>query len=370
MSWQVWAASHNARLREHHRWRECKTFDGAGPRGVVNGTPVVSFASNDYLGLSHHPAVRAAAHAAIDRWGTGASASRLVTGTRPVHLELEAALAATHKVDRALLFPTGYAANLGALTAFGTDDVTIFSDELNHASIIDGCRLAKAQTQVYRHADAHHLQMLLEKTTTRKIIITESIFSMDGDHAPLQDIAMLAIRHGALLIVDEAHAVFPDQAAPFIDGLEILRIGTLSKTLGSLGGWVGGSQALVDWLINTARSFIFTTALSPVDAAAARAALQVCGSAEGERLRTRLRQLITQLRKDHHSPIIPFILGADETALKAAAILLEHGVYVPAIRPPTVAKNTARLRITLSAAHDDAMMVQLNQALSAAGIAL
>jgi 8-amino-7-oxononanoate synthase len=369
VSWRAWAEENNTELRVQDRWRECCALDMQGPHGVVNDRAVISFASNDYLGLSQHPTVVAAAHAAIDRWGTGAGASRLVTGTRRIHVELEYALAATHHVDRALLFPTGYAANIGVLSSLGTADVTIFSDALNHASIIDGCRLARARTIVYRHGDSAHLQSLLSACTTRKLIVTESVFSMDGDRAPLQRIAELAIHHGALLVVDEAHSVFPEHALPQIDGLELIRVGTLSKTLGAMGGWVGGSQSLIDLLTNTARSFIFTTALAPADAAAALAALQIYSSLEGEQLRTRLRQSIARVRRHHESPIVPIIVGTDADALRAAKILLDHGVYVPAIRPPTVAPGTARLRVTLSAAHDATMLAQLHSALQQAGLA-
>jgi 8-amino-7-oxononanoate synthase len=369
MTWQDAAESSIAKLRAQDRWRHCRELDAQGPHGVVDGRAVISFASNDYLGLSTHPNVIAAAHAAIDRWGTGAGASRLVTGTRPVHCELEQTLADAHEVERALLFPTGYAANLGVLTALGTDNVTIFSDALNHASIIDGCRLARATTMVYRHADTEHLESLLVGCTTRKLIVTESVFSMDGDRAPLKSIAGLAVRHGALLVVDDAHNVFPDRELPIAE-LELLRVGTLSKTLGAMGGWVGGPNALIDVLVNSARTFIFTTALAPADAAAALAALQIYRSAEGERLSARLRHLIKQLRHDHDSPIVPFIVGSDSAALQAAQELLKHGLYVPAIRPPTVAPGKARLRVALSAAHDDAMLAKLVHGLRAARLTI
>jgi 7-keto-8-aminopelargonate synthetase-like enzyme len=191
---------------------------------------------------------------------------------------------------------------------------------------------------------------------------------MDGDCAPLQRIAELAVQHHALLVVDDAHNVFPECAAPALDGLELLHVGTLSKTLGAMGGWVGGSQSLVDYLVNSARSLIFTTALAPADAAAALAALQICRSNEGEQLRTRLRDLVGRVRRNHHSAIVPIIVGSNAAALDAAEILLRHGVYVPAIRPPTVALGTARLRVTLSAAHDDSMLAMLLDALRAAGI--
>lgn len=368
MNWQAWASDKNATLRAEDRWRECRKFDTRGLTGVIDGKTIISFASNDYLGLSNHPTVLAAAHAAIDRWGTGAGASRLVTGSRPIHHELEETLALVHDTESAVVFPTGYAANLGVLTTFGTDDVTIFSDQLNHASIIDGCRLARAKTVIYRHGDIEQLQSQLAACSTRKLVVTESVFSMDGDCAPLQQIVELAARYSALLVVDEAHNVFPEYSVPTVDGLELLRVGTLSKTLGAMGGWVGGSQSLVDCIVNSARSFIFTTALAPADAAAALAALKISHSHEGQQLRLRLRKSIDAVRRGHCSAIVPIIVGSNEAALRTAEMLLQQDIYVPAIRPPTVAVGTARLRITLSAAHDDAMVAKLLDALRVTGI--
>jgi 8-amino-7-oxononanoate synthase len=367
--WNHWAQGELTGLRGSGRFRQCTTFDGAGPNGLVNGRAAVSFASNDYLGLSTHPRVCAAAREAIERYGTSASAARLVTGTRSVHVELEQALARHHKVERALLFPSGFSANLGLMTTFGAADVTIFSDELNHASIIDGCRLARARVAIYRHLDMDHLQSLLNASAGRKIIVTETVFSMDGDVAPLKDIAALATHHGALLMLDAAHGVLECDSPSHLDGVEVIRAGTLSKTLGSMGGWIGGPAAIIELLVNRARSFIYTTALTPADTAAARAALQICFSGEGAELRARLRRNITQIRRGHPSPIIPIILGAEAAALSATAALSEQGIFVPAIRPPTVAPGTARLRVALSAAHDDAMIERLRTALAVAGIA-
>jgi 8-amino-7-oxononanoate synthase len=360
--WNAWASEQLDALRALHRFREPVTFDGDGPDGVVRGKRVVSFASNDYLGLAAHPTVRAAAIAAIERFGTGAMASRLVVGTRSLHRELEQAIAEWKRTETALVFSSGYAANIGVMTTLGAADVTLFSDELNHASIIDGCRLSKARTIVYRHLDLDHLQQQLRQTAGRKIVVSESVFSMDGDCAPLQALAELCVEHGALLVLDEAHAVLGPKLE-CINELQVLHVGTLSKTLGALGGFVAGSSRLIELLINRARTFIFTTGLSPADTAAALAALRICESDEGDRLRARLRLLIDMLRPNHSSAIVPIILGEDSAALDAAAQLKERGIYVPAIRPPTVPKGTSRLRVALSAAHTEISVQLLRDAL-------
>lgn len=363
--WSQWADGQLEQIRHADRWRSLTPFDTDGPRGVLRGREVVAFSSNDYLGLSQHPAVRRAAREAIDRFGTGATASRLVVGTRSLHARLEEAIADWKRAERALVFPTGFAANLGVLSVLGAADVTIFSDQLNHASIIDGCRLSKATTRIYRHSDMQQLDSLLRDGTGRRIVVSDSVFSMDGDVAPLHELAMLCARYGALLILDEAHAVLDAEPPPGI--CEVLRIGTLSKTLGSLGGWVAGSRALIELLINRARSFIFTTGLSPADTAAGLAALEIVRSEEGEQLRQRLRAFIHDLAPGHPSPIVPIILGEDRAALKAAHQLLDHGLYVPAIRPPTVPHGTSRLRVALSAAHTAPMISQLKAALLTLG---
>lgn len=361
--WNAWAGSELDALRALHRYREPVAFDGDGPDGMLRGQRVVSFASNDYLGLAAHPTVRAAAIAAIERFGAGALASRLVVGTRSLHRELESAIAVWKVTERALVFSSGYSANLGVMTTLGEQDVTLFSDALNHASIIDGCRLAKARTLIYRHLDLDHLATLLRQAEGRKIVVTESVFSMDGDSAPLQQLAELCIRHGALLVIDEAHAVLGPELSP-IDDLQVLHVGTLSKTLGALGGFVAGSSQLIELLINRARTFIFTTGLSPADTAAALAALQISESDEGDRLRARLQSFIAMLRPGHPSAIVPIILGEDSRALAAATQLRDVGIHVPAIRPPTVAVGTARLRVALSASHTEAMVTLLRDALA------
>lgn len=362
-AWPTWVGDQLEAVRAAGRWRQHRTFDAIGPAGRLDGRPVTSYASNDYLGLSAHPSVQAAAHEAIDRWGTGATASRLIVGTRPGHQALEAAIAAWKGTERALVFPTGYAANLGVLGTLGGPEVAILSDELNHASIIDGCRQARATVHVYRHTDVGHVDDLLAATPGRALVVTDAVFSMDGDPAPVTELADRSAAHGALLVLDEAHSVLgPD--VPVRDDVDIVRVGTLSKTLGSLGGWVAASGPIIDLLVNRARSYIFTTALAPADAAAALAALDVLRSPEGTELLAQLRDRVDRLRPGHPSPIVPVVLGDEDRALKAASALLERGLLVPAIRPPTVPVGTSRLRVALSAAHSPAMVDELIAALA------
>jgi 8-amino-7-oxononanoate synthase len=365
-AWQRRVAERCAEVRAAGRWRRPRPFDATGPAGVLSdeGQPVVSFASNDYLGLSAHPAVVAAAVDALARWGAGAGASRLVTGSRPVHDELEAELATWAGYPRAVVFPTGFAANLGVLTTFAERGVLVCSDELNHASIVDGARLARGQVSVYRHGDLDALETLLAGAGGPALVVSDLVFSMDGDVAPLEGLAELCRRHGALLVLDEAHAVLGPDPAPALDGLDALRVGTLSKTLGALGGYVAGPTAFVELIENQARSYIFTTAPSPADSAAALAALRIAHSPEGAARRARLRALVERIAPGHPSPIVPVVLGDEARALEASARLLEQGLWVPAIRPPTVPEGTARLRVTLSSAHHDADVERLREALA------
>ena len=366
MSWRDWADDQAAGIRAEGRWRAPRDLDAAGPEGKLapDGRPVVSFASNDYLGLTQHPAVVAAAHAALERWGAGSGSARLIVGSRPVHTELEAALADWKRAERAVLFPTGFAANLGVLTTFGAPDVLVVSDELNHASIIDGCRLASAECAVARHADPDHVDTLLARADGRRgLVVTDTVFSMDGDVAPLDDLFDICARRGALLVLDEAHAVLgPD---PDVGDNDVIRIGTLSKTLGALGGFAAGSATFAELLVNRARSYIFTTASTPADTAAALAALAIVRSPEGDGLRATLRNHVERVRPHHPSPIVPVVLGDEHATLTAAAALLEQGMLVPAIRPPTVPVGTSRLRVALSAAHTREQVDALATALAA-----
>jgi len=367
----AWAAEQIATIRAADRWREVRTFDARGPVGRLGGREVVSFASNDYLGLSFHPAVIAAARAALDRWGAGATASRLIVGSRPVHAELEAELSDWKQTDRALVFPTGYAANLGVLSCFGGADCLIVSDELNHASIIDGCRLSRSPVAVARHNDIDHVDWLLGAASVpRSMVVVDAVFSMDGDEADIAALAECCARHGALLVIDEAHAVLGPSPAPPADfeDLRVLRVVTLSKALGSVGGAVCGPAPFIDLLVNRARPFIFTTGLAPADAAAALEAVRITRSPEGEELVARLAGLVDRLRPGHRSPIVPILVGAEAPALRAADSLLGQGLLVPAIRPPTVPPGTSRLRVALSAAHSEGMVDRLAAGLDALGL--
>jgi 8-amino-7-oxononanoate synthase len=355
VTWAEWAARDREAIAAAGRWREVRTYDP--PSGPV------SFASNDYLGLTRHSAVLAAAHAAIDRYGAGSGASRLIVGSRPVHDELEDELAGWKHTEAALLFPTGFATNLGVLATFGGPDVLICSDELNHASIIDGCRLARSDVAVYRHGDIDHLDSLLVGAGPRRaLVVTDTVFSMDGDQADLPALLDVCGRRRALLVLDEAHAVLGPEL-PDPGDLAVIRVGTLSKTLGSLGGFAAGPRSFVELLVNRARSFIFTTAPTPADAAAGLAALRVFRSEEGAALRSKLRAHVEAVRPGHPSPIVPVVLGSEAAAIAAAERLLAQGLLVPAIRPPTVPVGTSRLRVALSAAHSDDDVERLVKAL-------
>lgn len=378
-----------AALTGANRRRACPPVSGGSRVHVaVAGEPRLAFCSNDYLGLANHPALAEAATVAAAEQGFGSSAARLVSGDFPAHRELEARLAAYCGCPAALVFPSGYQTNLGVLTALAGPDDLIVSDALNHASLIDGCRLSRARVAVYPHGDARAAERLLAEGTAarRRLLVTESIFSMDGDAAPLADLADLAARHDAILILDEAHAF--GVLGPRGRGLSAaagiepdVLIGTLGKAVGAAGGFVAGSNLLRDFLVNRARTFIFTTALPPPVAAAATAALALLDGREGEERRVRLRdrrawlaQRLAALRPltlpgfvdCPGSPILPFVLGTEARALAVSAALAERGVFVPAIRPPTVPQGTARLRITLSAAHEQHDLETLVRALGEA----
>ncbi|MGH9096961.1 MAG: aminotransferase class I/II-fold pyridoxal phosphate-dependent enzyme [Acidimicrobiales bacterium] len=379
--WSDWVEASCRSVEDAHQWRQPRIFDARGPVGRLTDfgagandpeAEIVSFASNDYLGLSCHPAVLAAAHRALDRWGAGSGASRLVTGSRPIHAELEATLAEWKGCDRAIVFPTGFAANLSVLSVFASHRASVFSDELNHASIIDGCRASSAEVTVYRHNDLGHLQQLVAASTRRPIIVSDTVFSMDGDAADLTGLVEIARRFGALLVLDEAHAVLGPELPARAGKVDVLRVGTLSKMLGSLGGFVAGPGRFVELLVNRARPYIFTTAPSPANAAAALAAVGIVRSPEGAARRRRLVELVTRVsdsvgvpgRPTPRSPIVPVIIGDEARALAASDHLLARGLWVPAIRPPTVPAGTSRLRVTLSSIHTDEQVDRLVTELS------
>ncbi len=368
--WTEWVDEQLDQVRAANRWRSAIPFDSLGPLGrLPNGADVLSFSSNDYLGLTHHPAVIAASVAATERWGAGAGASRLIAGSRPIHHELEERLAEWRETEAALVYPTGFAANIGLLGTLGGEGCTIFSDELNHASIIDGCRFARsngAVVKVYKHCDIADLHQRMEQAEGRIIVVTDSVFSMDGNTAPINELIELCASFGAMLITDEAHGVL--EPVPHNHNVEIVQVGTLSKTLGALGGFIAARQNIIDLCVNRSRSWIFTTALQPGAAAAANAAVQIVMSPEGEALKEKLRHNVSLLRPGHHSPIIPIMCGTEKRAIQLSAALLEQGMFVPAIRPPTVPENTCRLRVALSASHTDEQISQLIEVLNKLGV--
>lgn len=363
-AWDAWVEAELAEVRDRGRWRTLRPLEGTGPAfTTASGQAVVSFASNDYLGLSSHPVVTAAAAEAAHRLGAGTGSSRLIVGDRVVHHDLEAALAEWRGAEAALVFPTGYQANLAVLTTFAGPGCRIVSDELNHASIIDGARLARAEIAVYGHGDAGHAGALVRSAPGRCIVVSDSVFSMDGDMAPAAELSAICAAEGALLVLDDAHAVF---GLPAVEAAAAcLRIGTLSKALGAQGGFVTGPASFVELLVNRARSFIFTTGLTPVSAAAAVAALGVVRSDAGAALLARLRGHIDRLAPGHPSPIVPIVLGSEQAAVSAADQLLAAGLLVPAIRPPTVPPGSSRLRVSLSAVHSDSEVGDLARALAA-----
>jgi 8-amino-7-oxononanoate synthase len=353
-----------------------RALEPIGPRQgavvEVRGRSLVNLCSNDYLGLAGDPRVmQAAAEAALSE-GAGAGASRLVAGDLPVHGRLERLLATLHGAEAALLFNSGYHANAGVppvLVGRGDD---LFSDELNHASIIDGALLSRATLHRYAHGDAQALADLLARSKARrKLVVTDAVFSMDGDAAPLADLCDACDRHGAMLYVDEAHAagVLGPTGAGLAEQLGVkhrvdVEMGTLGKALGAFGAYVAGEARLRELLLTRARTFVFTTALPPAACGAALAALEIVRT-EPER-RARLHGLIARLRDGLLrrgfdvsrvvSPIFPVVLGSEGRALAAAAGLRERGFYVRAIRPPTVPRGTSRLRVALTAGHTEAQL--------------
>ena len=355
-------------LRDAGLYRELRVIDSAqGPRVRLGGHEVVLLCSNDYLGLASHPAVRAAAAEAAQRWGAGAGASRLVSGNMTPHAELEAALAALKGYERALLFGSGFLANIGVIAALAGPGDVIFSDELNHASIVDGCRQSRAQTVVYPHLDIDALARSLRRADDRaRLIVTDAVFSMDGDVAPLQQIVELARRHGARVLVDEAHAtgvVGPAGrglvAATGLEGEVDIVVGTLSKALGSYGAFVCCSSSVAEFLVNRARTLIYSTALPPPAVGAARAALELLNAEPAlvDRLRDNACTLRTELAavgfevQTSEMPIVPIVLGDPHAAVHTCERALRAGVFAQAIRPPTVPSGTSRLRLVATAAH-------------------
>jgi 8-amino-7-oxononanoate synthase len=393
-------------LRAEGLYRELRRLDSPqAPRVKIGGRELLNFSSNDYLGLANHPALKETAIRAIEQYGAGAGASRLVCGSLGVHQDLDEAIAAFKGTNAALSFSTGYAAALGTIGAlFGKDDVIII-DRLVHASIVDAARLCGARLRVFRHNDLNDLEEVLRAIVQspkskvqspraeRIVIVTESVFSMDGDHAPLKEIVTLKEKHGAWLMVDEAHGaglyganrrgLAEEQGVS--DRIEI-QMGTLGKAMGASGGYICGSRPLIDCLINRARSFLFSTAPVPAAAGAATAGVRLVRSSAGEEYRQMLWKRVSQLRDSigvgglseasgigeaqadngdlkprsrRASAIMPLMIGDEKAAVEVARLLRERGILIPAIRYPTVSRGKARLRLTMTAAHTEDEIEQL-----------
>lgn len=377
-----------AKLAEVERnglYRRLRPVSGAQDAIVtLDGREALLLSSNNYLGLANHPALKRAAQDAIERYGCGAGASRLISGDMALHQELERRLAELKNAEAALVFPSGYHANIGVISALMGPGDAIFSDALNHASIIDGCRLSRAHVQIYRHGDMAHLTQLLATCprSGRRLIVTDSVFSMDGDMAPLVDIVAIARCYDAWVMVDEAHAtgVFGARGAGVVESLGLeheveIQMGTLGKALGGCGAYVAGSRELIAWLVNRARSFIYTTGIPPAVAASALAALDLVAR-EPER-RQQLWENAAFLRQGlaalgykigpTQSPILPVLIGDAQPTMALAAALLQRGVFAHGIRPPTVPAGTSRLRVTPMATHSRAQLTHALEMFAAAG---
>jgi len=405
--WDFFAEELEA-LRKRALDRHLREISSAqGPEVVIAGRHFINFSSNDYLGLANDPRLREAAASAIDEFGVGAGASRLISGTQSPHLRLERALAKWKGTEAALCFSSGYAAALGTIPALVTKNDVILLDKLCHASLIDGAKLSGAVLRVFPHNHVGKLESHLEwarreHPSKRVLIMTESVFSMDGDLAPLRELVQLKKQFGALLMLDEAHAIGVIglngrglAAAENLSHEVDVQMGTLSKALGAGGGYICGSRTLIEWLINRARSFIYSTAPPPAIAAAALAAVDFLASPEGEERRRLLWQKIKLMRElflslevgrfdagnkrstlnaqrptsnaGGQSAILPLIVGDEQSALDLASALQDEGFLVPAIRYPTVAKGSARLRITVTAAHEEGQIEALCETIKRRG---
>jgi glycine C-acetyltransferase/8-amino-7-oxononanoate synthase len=370
-------------LRESGLHRRLRLIEGPqGPRVTLDGREVLLLCSNNYLGLAEDPRVREAAAAAARRWGAGAGASRLISGSMGVHRDLEARLAGFAGHEAALLFGTGYLANTGAIAALAGRGEVVFSDELNHASIVDGCRLSRAETFVYRHADLDHLEWGLREAGGRgALIVSDGAFSMDGDLAPLPGLVELARRHGCRLMIDDAHALGAlgpggrgSVAAAGLAGEVDVVVGTLGKSLGSYGAFVATSAETVEFLVNSARPFIFSTAPPPPAIGAASEALAIL-EAEPERV-TRLQENATALREalateglaapTSTTQIVPVLVGEAKATMRLCELALERGVFAQGIRPPTVPEGSSRLRLTVMATQQPAELREAARSVGAA----
>jgi len=356
-------------LRQKGLLRQIPWIEGpVGPRVRMGGREVILLCSNDYLGISQSPALAKAAKEAMEKWGCGAPASRSIAGSLGIHRKLEEELAQLKGTSSALLFSTGYMANIGLLTTLLREGDLILSDELNHASIVDGCRLSRAEVWIYRHRDMDHLAELLRRSKhRRRLIVTDGVFSMEGDIAPLREIKELAGRYDAFVMLDDAHAtgVLGREGRGTAEHFGLLgqievQMGTLGKALGVMGAFVAGERVLIDYLINRCRPFMYTTSPPPPLVAMSKAALKVMRE-EGwrrerlwentRRLREGLRELGFRVRGE--TPIVPVLIGDNRLVMEASRRLLELGVFVQGIRPPTVPEGASRLRVSVSASHGD-----------------
>jgi glycine C-acetyltransferase len=340
----------------------------------IRGQNFINFSSNDYLNLSNHPEIIKATVTALKKGVFGSGASRLLSGTYTSHIELERRIARFKKTQAALVFNTGYAANTGVIPAIAGENSVIFSDELNHASIIDGIRLSKADVRIYRHRDINHLESLLRKSTRKKtvaqrLIITDTVFSMDGDLAPLRDLITLSQRYGAILMLDDAHGtgVLGKTGRGALEHFNIavdniIQMGTLSKAIGCFGAFIAGRKELIDFLVNRARSFIYSTSLPPAVCEACIKSIDIIDS-KSDGLRKRLwknrQRLFEGLNRigfntlDSQTPIIPVLIGSVNAALKMGRYLYKNKIFAPAIRPPTVPEGKCRIRFSVTAAHTE-----------------
>lgn len=397
-------------LRTQGLHRQLRRIDSAPTTTIeLEGQQLLNFSSNDYLGLANEPALKEAAYRAIERYGTGSGASRLICGSLGIHHELDEALAALKGTEAALSFSTGYAAALGTICALLQKDDIIILDKLVHASIVDAARLSAAKLRVFPHNDLNRLEEILawadklakvqapqtapqttgsnlgsrmDARTRRILVVTESVFSMDGDHAPLREIVALKERYGSWLMVDEAHAtgLYGTRRSGLIDALGIgrqveIQMATLGKAIGASGGCICGSRKLVDFLTNRARSFVFSTAPVPAAAAAASAGVRFVQSELGAQRCQLLWERVEQVRaalgeesSNSRSAIVPVLIGKETAAVEASRSLREAGVFIPAIRYPTVARGEARLRLTVSAAHTNEQVAKLLRAFERLGL--
>jgi len=356
-------------LKEEGRYRQIRWIEESpSPWVRMNGERVLLLCSNNYLGLANDPRLKEGALRAIEEWGCGSGGSRSISGSLAIHRLLEERLACFHGCEAALLFNSGYSANLSILTSLMGEGDVIFSDEFNHASIVDGCRLSKASIQIYHHLDVNHLEVLLEENRERrkKMIVTDGIFSMDGDVAPLSDIVQLAKRYESLTMVDEAHAigVFGSNGRGVLEHFQLshevdIHMGTFGKALGSFGAYVAGRRSLIDYLVNKGRVFLYTTALPPSVSASILASLEILDR-EPER-RVRLWENVNYLRKglnqlgfdtmQSQAHIIPLLIGELKLTMEMDRRLFERRIFVQGIRPPTVPEGKCRLRVTVMATH-------------------